>query len=104
MNHLLIGGKIPASEISLGCMRISSLEPKAAETLVRTALDEGIDFFDHADIYGGGRSEEVFAQAVGMCPRFGKKSKARRNAPSTTACMTFRRSTSFIQWRGASAA
>ena len=73
MNHLLIGGKIPASEISLGCMRISSLEPKAAETLVRTALDEGIDFFDHADIYGGGRSEEVFAQAVGMCPSIREK-------------------------------
>ena len=73
MNQLLIGGKFPASEISLGCMRISSLEPKAAETLVRTALEEEIDFFDHADIYGGGRSEEVFAQAVGMCPSVREK-------------------------------
>lgn len=68
MKQILLGGKVPASEISLGCMRISGLEPKAAENLVRTALDEGINFFDHADIYGGGRSEEVFAQAVGMCP------------------------------------
>ena len=67
MKQILLGGKVPASEISLGCMRISGLEPKAAENLVRTALDEGINFFDHADIYGGGRSEEVFAQAVGMC-------------------------------------
>jgi predicted oxidoreductase len=40
-------------------MRISSLNDKDAEHLIRTALDEGIDFFDHADIYGGGRSEEV---------------------------------------------
>lgn len=68
MKQILLGGRVPASEISLGCMRISGLEPKAAENLVRTALDEGINFFDHADIYGGGRSEEVFAQAVGMCP------------------------------------
>ena len=53
-----------ASEISLGCMRMANLAPREAETLIKTALDEGIDFFDHADIYGGGRSEEVFAQAA----------------------------------------
>lgn len=73
MKQILLGGKVPASEISLGCMRISGLEPKAAENLVRTALDEGINFFDHADIYGRGRSEEVFAQAVGMCPSVREK-------------------------------
>lgn len=73
MKQILLGGKVPASEISLGCMRISGLEPKAAENLVRTALDEGVNFFDHADIYGGGRSEEVFAQAVGMCPSVREK-------------------------------
>lgn len=73
MKELLIGGKIPASEIALGCMRISNLEPKAAENLVRTALDEGVTFFDHADIYGGGRSEEVFSEAIGMCPSVREK-------------------------------
>ncbi len=73
MKQILLGGRVPASEISLGCMRISGLEPKAAENLVRTALDEGINFFDHADIYGRGRSEEVFAQAVGMCPSVREK-------------------------------
>ncbi|PWS20815.1 aldo/keto reductase, partial [Enterococcus faecium] len=31
-----------------------------------TALENGIDFFDHADIYGGGKSEEVFADAIDM--------------------------------------
>ena len=73
MKELLIGGKIPASEIALGCMRISNLEPKAAENLVRTALDEGVTFFDHADIYGGGRSEEVFSEAIGMRPSVREK-------------------------------
>jgi len=32
--------------------------------LVKTAMDGGIDFFDHADIYGGGDAETVFATAV----------------------------------------
>ena len=54
-------------------MRISNLEPKAAENLVRTALDEGVTFFDHADIYGGGRSEEVFSEAIGMRPSVREK-------------------------------
>ncbi len=55
---------IQASQVSLGCMRISGMDPKAADTLIGTALDAGIDFFDHADIYGGGKSEEVFAASV----------------------------------------
>jgi predicted oxidoreductase len=70
MKKINIGnGSILASEISLGCMRISSLSLKEAAHLINTALEEGIDFFDHADIYGGGKCEEVFAQAVGMNPR-----------------------------------
>ena len=68
MKQILIGGKIPASAISLGCMRISGMSKKDAETLLRTAIDEGINFFDHADIYGGGKSEEVFANALSDTP------------------------------------
>lgn len=55
-----------ASEISLGCMRISDMNNKDIRTLIHTALDEGIDFFDHADIYGDGQSEAKFAEALGM--------------------------------------
>jgi predicted oxidoreductase len=67
MKEINIGnGAITASEISLGCMRIADLSKDDAETLVQTALDAGINFFDHADIYGGGKSEEVFAEAIGM--------------------------------------
>lgn len=53
-------------EIALGCMRIASMETKAVTELIQTAYDQGITFFDHADIYGGGKSEEVFAQALGQ--------------------------------------
>lgn len=68
MKQILVGGKIPASAISLGCMRISGMSKKEAETLIRTAIEEGINFFDHADIYGGGKSEEVFADALSDTP------------------------------------
>lgn len=57
-----------ASEIALGCMRISNLPNQDIARLIRTALDEGINFFDHADIYGGGKSEERFSEALGMNP------------------------------------
>ncbi len=74
MKKINIGnGAISASEISLGCMRISDLSKKDASALINTALEAGIDFFDHADIYGGGKSEEVFAEAVGMTPSVREK-------------------------------
>ncbi|MEX2534512.1 MAG: aldo/keto reductase [Trueperaceae bacterium] len=52
--------------IAVGCMRLTELDVSAAERFIRAALDEGANFFDHADIYGGGRCEELFAEAIGM--------------------------------------
>ncbi|MBC7236416.1 MAG: aldo/keto reductase [Chloroflexi bacterium] len=46
--------------IALGCMRLSQDRAEALRT-IRTALDAGITFFDHADIYQRGRAEETFA-------------------------------------------
>ena len=67
MKKINIGkGVIEASEISLGCMRIAQLSSNDAERLIKTALDRGIDFFEHADIYGDGKAEEVFANAIRM--------------------------------------
>jgi predicted oxidoreductase len=69
MKNINIGnGKISASEVSLGCMRMARLSVKEAAELINTAFEEGINFFDHADIYGGGKSEEIFAEAVDMKP------------------------------------
>ncbi len=64
MKKLLVGGALAASEISLGCWRLAKLDAKAAEGLVAEALALGIDFFDNADIYGGGKAEELFGKAV----------------------------------------
>lgn len=67
MKRITIGnGALTASEISLGCMRMADLSKEDANKVINTALENGIDFFDHADIYGGGKSEEVFADAIDM--------------------------------------
>lgn len=52
--------------IAVGCMRIDSLARPDAERFIQTALAEGANFFDHADVYGGGKCEEIFADALGM--------------------------------------
>lgn len=65
MKKLRIGTSgLEVSEVSLGCMRIGGMEASAVDELIRTSYDAGIDFYDHADIYGGGKCEEVFAASV----------------------------------------
>ena len=58
------GMQVPT--IAVGCMRINKLSAGEAEKYVRTAVDEGAVFFDHADIYGAGACEEIFAKAIHM--------------------------------------
>ncbi|WFB37317.1 aldo/keto reductase [Kiritimatiellota bacterium B12222] len=65
MNKIPLGqSSFDVSELSLGCMRMSGLSLAESTAVVQAALDVGITFFDHADIYGGGKSETVFAAAV----------------------------------------
>jgi len=52
--------------IAVGCMRINGLDKQEAEQFVQTSLDLGANFFDHADIYGDGACEEIFADAIHM--------------------------------------
>ena len=62
------------SELCLGTMtlgggddmwgKIGQLGQDEADTLVRTAVDGGINFIDTADVYAGGRSEEITGQAI----------------------------------------
>ncbi len=58
------GIDIPVSIISLGCMRFANIDQSAVELAVQTALNHGITFFDHADIYGSGECEIKFAHAI----------------------------------------
>ena len=64
----IIGGALAASPIALGCMRMAGLTVEEAERVVHTAVENGITFFDHADIYGAGKSEEIFAQVLRRDP------------------------------------
>lgn len=45
------------SNVVLGLMRIGALDDDAIRTLFDTALDVGVNVFDHADIYGSERHE-----------------------------------------------
>ncbi|MGF1485152.1 MAG: aldo/keto reductase family oxidoreductase [Opitutales bacterium] len=65
--------RLKPSRIGLGCMTFGKTwdgQTPVAELLPRgraaleAAVESGINFFDHADIYCRGRSEEVFAAAV----------------------------------------
>ena len=61
------------SEIILGMMRISDKSVKEVEELVETALSVGINAFDLADIYGGGRCEELLGQVLNNRPDLREK-------------------------------
>lgn len=60
MKNIMLGGKLPVSKVALGCMRMARLDEKGVDAVMDCALTSGINFFDHADIYGGGNSEKLF--------------------------------------------
>lgn len=64
---------LKVSKIALGCMRIADKSIEEVEELVKTALESGINFFDHADIYGGGKSEELFGEVLKRHPEYRKQ-------------------------------
>ena len=73
---------LEVSQIAYGCMQIGggwNREPVSAQTrkeamaVVHAALESGINFFDHADIYCMGKSEEVFAALWEGAPRLRQK-------------------------------
>ena len=55
---------LESSNISLGCMRMAELNGEDAAKVIATAHTNGIDLFEHADIYGRGASEEIFAKGL----------------------------------------
>ena len=74
MKHITLGKtglSVPA--IAVGCMRINDIEKDKAEVFLKTALEQGANFFDHADIYGGETCEEIFADAIHMNSTIRKK-------------------------------
>ena len=58
------------SNVILGLMRITELDDAEIRNLVSSARDAGINYFDHADIYGGERHgcERRFGDAIAFTP------------------------------------
>lgn len=63
-------GQNDVSRIIQGCMRIGSKSDSEIDKIINTAFDEGINFFDHADIYGRGVCEESFGRFLERTPGF----------------------------------
>lgn len=65
MKNINIGkSEFEASEIVLGSMRIGEMSVKELSNYIDVAMSEGINLFDHADIYGGGYCEELFGKVL----------------------------------------
>lgn len=67
MKQIMLGGRLSVSAVAMGCMRLADAK-ETPDRVIGTALDLGIDFFDHADIYGGGRCEEIFGDWLAARP------------------------------------
>jgi len=61
----LLGGVLQVTVVGIGCNNFGRrLDAAGTATVVHAALDEGITFFDTADIYGDGKSEEMLGAAL----------------------------------------
>jgi predicted oxidoreductase len=69
--------KIPVSRIALGCMglagtwnpaEVDDQKRRNAIAAFEAALDAGITFYDHADIYGGTACESIFKDCLAAVP------------------------------------
>jgi aryl-alcohol dehydrogenase-like predicted oxidoreductase len=70
MEYRMLGKtELKVSSIGFGCWSMGGgwgdFDEEGAIAAVHRALDSGINFFDTADIYGMGRSEEILAKALG---------------------------------------
>lgn len=65
MKQITIGEqKWKAPAIVAGCMRLADFDKQQMNHFIHTSMELGVNFFDHADIYGGGKSEEIFGEAM----------------------------------------
>src|SRR5579862_3175189 len=99
MQKRMLGkSKLEVSAIGLGCMGLSfgfgpPTEKQQAITLIRTAFDRGVTFFDTAEAYGPFANEELLGEAVApfrkqvvIATKFGfKNGKTELGMDSSTA-------------------
>lgn len=75
--YQLAGTDLDVSRVVLGCMGLSNrwdtspytaAEVEHGIALVQSAVEQGINSFDHADIYARGKSEQVFGEVLKAVP------------------------------------
>jgi aryl-alcohol dehydrogenase-like predicted oxidoreductase len=74
-------GSLEVSVVGLGCNNFGwRIDEQCTQAVVDAALENGINFFDTADIYGGTKSEEFLGRALGnrrdeivLATKFGMK-------------------------------
>jgi len=69
MKKRTLGQGLEVSTLGLGCMGLSfgygpAVDKADAIKLIRTAVDEGVTFFDTAEVYGPFANEEVVGEAL----------------------------------------
>lgn len=62
-NQRLGTSELIVPRVAVGCMRMTGLSTREAERFICYCIENGANFFDHADIYGKGRCEEIFSSA-----------------------------------------
>lgn len=45
------------------------IDREAAIALIRSAYEQGVNYFDTAYVYGGGESEKILGEALSIYPR-----------------------------------
>ena len=89
MNHRSLGGSgLRVSEIGLGCNNFgSSMDAARVDAVVHQALESGVTFFDTAESYSRGVSEEMLGAALGsrrgdvaIATKFGARSFKKKMA------------------------
>jgi aryl-alcohol dehydrogenase-like predicted oxidoreductase len=80
-------GSLEVTLVGLGCNNFGwRIDAQGTAEVVDAAIDAGINFFDTADIYAGGKSEEFLGRALGtrrsqivLATKFGMKLDEHRN-------------------------
>ncbi len=100
MNYRKLGKSgLEVSEISLGTWQVggkwgSKFDPDLADSIIREAIDNGVNFIDTADVYSDGESEKAVGKAVrasgkevGIATKCGRKINPHVNKGYTPAVL-----------------
>ncbi len=65
MKQFILGkSDLTVPSVAVGCMRLGGLDAAARRDYVRFCVDNGLNFFDNADIYGRGECERMLGEAL----------------------------------------